>query len=61
MIHYKTKAEIELMRISNLLVSKTLATLATIIRPGMSTWELDQVAEQFIRDNGATPSFKGYR
>jgi methionyl aminopeptidase len=60
MIHYKSKAEIELMRISNLLVSKTLATLAAIIRPGMSTWELDQVAEQFIRDNGATPSFKGY-
>ncbi len=60
MIHYKTKAEIELMRISNLLVSKTLATIAAIIRPGISTWELDQVAEQFIRDNGATPSFKGY-
>ena len=60
MIHYKTKSEIELMRISSLLVSKTLATIAAIIRPGISTWEIDQVAEQFIRDNGATPSFKGY-
>ena len=60
MIHYKTKPEIELMRISCLLVSKTLAQLAAIIRPGISTWELDQIAEQFIRDNGATPSFKGY-
>ena len=37
MIHYKTKAEIELMRISNLLVSKTLAEVAKIIRPGIST------------------------
>jgi methionyl aminopeptidase len=60
MIHYKTKAEIELMRISGLLVGKTLAQIAAIIRPGISTWDMDQVAEQFIRDNGATPSFKGY-
>ena len=60
MIHYKTKTESELMRISCLLVSKTLAQIAAIIRPGISTWELDQIAEQFIRDNGATPSFKGY-
>ena len=60
MIHYKTKTEIELMRISCLLVSKTLAEIAKIIRPGISTWEMDQIAEQFIRDNGATPSFKGY-
>ena len=60
MIHYKTKPEIELMRISCLLVSKTLSEIAKIIRPGMSTWDIDQFAEQFIRDNGATPSFKGY-
>jgi len=60
MIHYKTKEEIELMRISNLLVSKTLAELAKIIKPGVSTLQLDTLAEQFIRDNGATPSFKGY-
>ncbi|MBC7384018.1 MAG: M24 family metallopeptidase, partial [Bacteroidia bacterium] len=60
MIHYKTKPEIELMRVSCLLVSKTLAEIAKIIRPGISTWEIDQIAEQFIRDNGATPSFKGY-
>lgn len=60
MIHYKTKPEIELVRVSCLLVSKTLAEIAKIIRPGISTFELDQIAEQFIRDNGATPSFKGY-
>ncbi len=60
MIHYKTKAEIELIRESSLLVSKTLAEVAKLIKPGISTWELDQFAEQVIRDNGATPSFKGY-
>jgi methionyl aminopeptidase len=61
MIHYKSKAEIELMRESSLLVSKTLAEVAKIIRPGISTLELDKIAEQFIRDHGATPSFKGYQ
>lgn len=61
MIHYKTKAEIELIRESSLLVSKTLAEVAKLIKPGISTLELDQVAEEYIRDNGATPSFKGYK
>lgn len=61
MIHYKTKAEIELIRESSLLVSKTLAEVAKIIKPGISTFELDQYAEKIIRDNGATPSFKGYQ
>ena len=60
MIQYKSKEEIELMRISSLLVSSTLAALATEIKEGISTAELDQIAENFIRDNGATPSFKGY-
>jgi methionyl aminopeptidase len=61
MIQYKTKAEIELIRESSLLVSKTLAEVAKIIKPGISTFELDQYAEKIIRDNGATPSFKGYQ
>jgi methionyl aminopeptidase len=61
MIHYKTKAEIELMRESSMLVSKTLAEVAKLIRPGISTLELDQFADKFITDNGATPSFKGYQ
>lgn len=61
MIHYKTKAEIELMRESSLLVSKTLAAVATIIKPGISTFDLDQYAEKFIKDNDAVPSFKGYQ
>jgi methionyl aminopeptidase len=61
MIHYKSKAEIELIRESSLLVSKTLAEVAKIIKPGISTFELDQFAEKFILDNGATASFKGYQ
>jgi methionyl aminopeptidase len=61
MILYKTKAEIELIRESSLLVSKTLAEVAKIIRPGVTTLYLDQFAEKFIKDNGGIPSFKGYR
>lgn len=61
MIHYKTKAEIELMRESSLLVSKTLAEVAKFIKPGVTTLYLENIADQFIRSNGATPSFKGYK
>ncbi len=60
MIHYKSKEEIELIRHSALLVGKTLAVLAAEIKPGITTLFLDNLAEQFIKDNGATPSFKGY-
>lgn len=60
MVYYKTKEEIELMRISSLLVSKTLAEVAKIIKPGITTLAIDSFAEQFILDNAATPSFKGY-
>lgn len=60
MIHYKTSAEIELIRESSLLVSKTLAEVAKLIKPGISTFDLDQFAEKFIMENCATPSFKGY-
>ena len=59
MILIKTAEEIELMRKSNQLVSKTLAELARHIRPGVSTERLDQVAEAFIRDHGAVPGFLG--
>ena len=61
MITYKTAEEIELLRISNLLVSKALAEVAKKIAPGISTLELDTIAEEFIRDNGAEPGFLGYR
>ncbi len=61
MIHYKSKEEIELIRNSSLLVSKTLAEVAGHIKPGIKTIELDKIAETFIRDNNATPGFKGYQ
>jgi methionyl aminopeptidase len=61
MIYYKTKDEVELIRKSSLLVSETLALIAGIIKPGITTLELDKKAEEFIRDNGAKPSFLGYR
>lgn len=60
MIYYKTEEEIELLRESSLLVGKTLAEIAKLIRPGVKTIILDQVAEEFIRDNNAKPGFKGY-
>ena len=60
MIFLKTEEEIELLRESNLLVCKTLAELAKVIQPGVTTAQLDRLAEEFIRDNGATPAFKGY-
>ena len=60
MFSKKTNEEIELLRESNLLVGKTLGEVAKIIRPGISTLELDAVAEEFIRSNGAVPGFLGY-
>jgi len=60
MIFLKTEDEIELLRKSNLLVGKTLAEIAKVIKPGVTTNELDRVAEEFIRDNGAVPTFKGF-
>lgn len=60
MIVLKTDEEIELLRKSNRLVSETLAQLATLIKPGVTTLELDRVAEEYIRDHGAIPTFKGF-
>ena len=60
MIHFKTKEEIELIRVSSLLVGDTLAEVAALIKPGVKTIELDKIAETFIRDNGGVPAFKGY-
>jgi len=59
MIYYKTKEEIEIQRESCLLVGKTLAEVAKLIQPGVTTAYLDKIAEEFIRDNGAVPGFKG--
>ena len=60
MVHYKSKAEIELMRESSQLVSKTLAMLAALIKPGITTLYLDKMAAEFINDHKAVASFKGY-
>ena len=61
MIYYKTEEEIELVRKSSLLVAKTHAEIAGLIKPGITTLALDKIAEEFIRDNGGVPAFKGYR
>jgi methionyl aminopeptidase len=60
MIYLKTEEEIELIRQSSLLVGKTLAEVAPLVKPGITTLELDKIAEEFIRDNGGVPSFKNY-
>ncbi len=60
MLKIKSEEEIELLRQNNLLVSKTLAEVAKLVRPGATTEILDRRAEEFIRDNGAEPGFKGY-
>jgi methionyl aminopeptidase len=60
MIYLKTDEEIELMRDANQLVGKTLGELAKYIAPGVSTLQLDTIAETFIRDHGAVPAFLGY-
>ena len=61
MIFYKTDEEIELIRKSCLLVCKTLSEVASMLRPGIRGEEIDNRAEEFIRDHGAVPGFKGYR
>ena len=60
MIYLKTDDEIELLRKANLLVSATLTEIAKVVAPGVTTRQLDTLAEQFIRDNGAEPTFKGF-
>jgi len=59
MIISKTREEIELMRESALIVSKTLGMIATEIKAGITTLDLDRLAEEFILDHGAVPGFKG--
>jgi len=56
----KTKEEIELMRAANRLVGMTLGELSKYIRPGITTLQLDKIADEFIRSHGAIPSFLGY-
>lgn len=60
MIEIKSRGQLEAMRAAGLVVARTLALLASHTKPGVSTGELDELAEQTIRDAGAIPSFKGY-
>ena len=59
-IEVKTSEQLTMMRAAGLVVADTLRTLAAAVRPGISTAELDAIAEDQIRAAGATPSFKGY-
>jgi methionyl aminopeptidase len=61
MMHFKTKAEIEMMRESCLLVSKALTEVSKSLKPGVTTLNLDQLIGEFIRDHQAVPSFLNYR
>ena len=61
MIILKSKREIDIMREANRIVAETHAYLAEKIKPGISTAEIDELADEFIRNKGAVPSFKGYQ
>jgi methionyl aminopeptidase len=61
MMIYKTNEQIELMRRSALLVSKTLTEIAKILRPGMTTLSIDKTIGEFVRDHHAVPSFLNYK
>ncbi|MEX1189988.1 MAG: type I methionyl aminopeptidase [Bacteroidia bacterium] len=60
MIYYKTAEEIECIRNSSLLVARALAEVAKVIEPGVNALKIDKIADEFIRDNGGVPAFKGY-
>ena len=60
MMKFKNKEEIELMRTSALLVSQSLTEVAKILKPGITTTSIDKLIAEFIKDNGATPSFLNY-
>jgi len=61
MIELKSKREIEIMKENGKILADTLRFLGSKMRPGMTTLELDRLAEKFIRDHKAVPAFKGYR
>ncbi|UCS93666.1 type I methionyl aminopeptidase [Echinicola marina] len=60
MIHYKTSEEVQLIKESAQILGKAHGEVAKLVKPGVKTADLDKVAEEFIRDHGGIPSFKGY-
>ncbi len=60
MLDYKSEEEIEKIRASSILVSQALAVVGKMVKPGVVVEDLDQLAEEFIRDHGAEPAFKGH-
>ena len=61
MIIYKSNAEVELIRQSCILVNDAIAYVAVLIKPGISTLQLNDKADEYIRDHGAVPNFKNYQ
>jgi methionyl aminopeptidase len=61
MVYLRDRSEIERIRASAQLVARTLEMLGGEVKPGVTTADLDRLAETFIRDHGARPAFKGYR
>ena len=60
MVTIKSDHEVQLMREAGQILAKVHMELSKEVRPGMSTWELDQICEKLIRSHGCIPSFKGY-
>src|SRR5258706_13947365 len=61
MTKYKSDEEIELIKQSSLLVGKTIAAVAQILRPGITTASMDVIADEFIRSHGGVSAFKGFK
>jgi len=61
MIIYKSQQEVDRMRKAGRIVAGTIERVVASVRPGITTEDLDRVAEDYIRERDATPSFKGYR
>ena len=61
MVYLRDREEIDAIRAAARIVAKTIEMLRLEVRPGVTTAELDELAEAFIRDHGARPAFKGYR
>lgn len=61
MIVRRSPQELERLRRSGLVVHEVLRSVAAAVRPGVSTWDLEEIAQQAIKERGATPAFRGYR